>query len=208
MTDLSDEWLKSYRHGVVPIGPPDEVRSPMNALPERYDPVSQSHCEAHISLTPPFLHAPTEPNWHAIERAVEPFEPFDIALGPVNGWLSQSVIYLEVRPAADLECLNEALLATRLFAEPQFKTFVPHLTITEGFSSIPVTDDLFDTLKKAVAARSFYCDRLAYVRPDENFRFWIERTIVLGRVDLFLGYSTVLQRYQALLPNHCTQRIK
>ena len=89
------EWQKSYAHGVVLIWPPDDVRSRINPLRATYDPVSQSYCDAHVSLTPPFLKQPSKQGWQAIERALAGHAPLDIVYGPVNSF-GLNVIYLEI----------------------------------------------------------------------------------------------------------------
>jgi 2'-5' RNA ligase len=173
------EWQKEYSHGVVLIWPPDEIRSQINALRARYDPVSQSCAEAHVSLTPPFLHAPSEQDWVKLRRVAAGHTRFDIAFGPVSAF-GLSVIYLEVHPLERLEDLRSSLLATGLFARALHKDFVPHMTITEGLSSVPVSQDLLAELRRSTTGGSFHCDRLAYIRPDQNFHFEVERFLELG----------------------------
>ena len=174
------EWQKSYLHGVLLIWPPAEIRAHMNWLREKYDPVSQSYCEAHVSLTPPFRKQPSEQDWQAVESVLKKFAAIDITLGPTNAWLAQSVIYLEVRPVEDLEKLRDALLATGLFAQPSFQSFVPHLTITEGLSDVPVTAELLAALENSIPQRAFRCDHLTYAKPNGSFCFTAERSIMLG----------------------------
>jgi 2'-5' RNA ligase len=173
------EWQRDYAHGVVLIWPPDEIRSRINALRAKYDPVSQSYAEAHVSLTPPFLHAPSEENWVKLRRAAASHAPFDVAFGPVNAF-ALSVIYLEVHPFQRLDDLRSSLLATGLFARALHKNFVPHMTITEGLSSVPVSQDLLTDLRRSTRGGCFHCDRLAYIRPDRNFHFEVERFLELG----------------------------
>ena len=175
------EWQKPYVNGVVLIWPPAEIRSYINPLREKYDSKSQSYSEAHVSLTPPFRNPPTDHDWQTLESAAKQFASFDITLGPAEGWLSQSVIYLEVRPVEQLLKLRDGLLETQLFGEPSFRSFVPHMTITEGLSGIPVTAELLVMLHKTIQVRSFYCDHLTYLRPDASFSFRAERSIALGR---------------------------
>jgi 2'-5' RNA ligase len=173
------EWQKAYVHGVVLIWPSNDVRAQINPIRARYDPVSQSYCEAHISLTPPLLHVPVEGDWQLIEQAAACFAPFDINFGPVNSF-GLSVIYLEVHPADRLAELRDALLATRLFANSDLN-FVPHLTLTEGLSDMPVSQRLLDELQRAVPAGSFRCNHLVHIRPDQNFHFTVQRRIEFGK---------------------------
>jgi hypothetical protein len=174
------EWQKPYVNGVVLIWPPADIRSYVNPLRQQHDPVSQSYCEAHVSLTPPFRTPPTDQDWQMLESAAKQFASFDTTLGPPRGWLARSVICLDVRPAAHLQKLRDGLLATGLFEEPAFEIFAPHMTITEGLSGIPVTAELLTMLGNIVEERSFHCDHLTYARPDASFRFKAERPIALG----------------------------
>ena len=48
-----EEWQKRYRFGVLLILPPNPPMAQVNALRAKYDPRSQSYCDAHISLTVP-----------------------------------------------------------------------------------------------------------------------------------------------------------
>jgi 2'-5' RNA ligase len=176
------EWQKAYLNGVVLIWPPADIRSTINSLRARYDPVSHSYCEAHISLTTPFVRAPSRNDWRAVQEAAAEFAPFDISIGPISSWLGQSVIYLEVRPYDHLEKLREALLATKLFASSPFKEFVPHMTITEGLSGLPVSEQLVAELQNTVKGGSFRCDHLTYVQPDQHFHFKVERLIELSKL--------------------------
>jgi hypothetical protein len=96
MEDWSD-WQKSYLNGVLLIMPPADIAAIVNPLRETYDPISQSYCTAHISLTPTFRSAPDETAWQALSRIAGGFPCIDIVLGPPKGWLHQSVIYLNVQ---------------------------------------------------------------------------------------------------------------
>lgn len=173
------EWQRAYVHGVILVWPPEDVRSRINPLRTIHDPVSQSACEAHISLTPPFRASPSEQDWQAIDRAIAQHPPMDITYGPVNSF-GLNVIYLEVHPFGALAALRNALLASGLFAAPEHATFVPHMTITEGLSGIQITTELLDGLRTTVAGGTFRLRDLAYIRPDKNFHFAVKRTVVLG----------------------------
>ena len=54
-----DAWQREYRFGVLLIYPPDPPLLQVNALRAKYDPRSQSACDAHISLTIPLPRPPT-----------------------------------------------------------------------------------------------------------------------------------------------------
>jgi 2'-5' RNA ligase len=103
----------------------------------------------------------------------------DITYGPVNSF-GLDVIYLEIHPFEPLAALRDALLATGLFAAPEHADFVPHMTITQGHSGIPITAELLDKLRATVAGGTFRLSDLAYIRPDENFHFTVRRSVVLA----------------------------
>lgn len=48
---MSVDWRDSYVHGTHVIWPSDDVRSVVNPLRKRFDPVSATACDAHVTLT-------------------------------------------------------------------------------------------------------------------------------------------------------------
>src|SRR3990172_1303222 len=72
------EWQKEYRFGVVLILPPEPVLSLVNGLREKHDPLSQSCCDAHISLTVPLPRALTEASLRGLEEGAAGRPPLRI----------------------------------------------------------------------------------------------------------------------------------
>ena len=71
--DSRQDWQKLYQFGTIVIWPPDEVRVVVNKQREKNDPLSQSYCEAHISVTQPLLKELFKNEWDQVLRVVESF---------------------------------------------------------------------------------------------------------------------------------------
>jgi hypothetical protein len=93
-----------------------------------------------------------------------------------------SVIYLPVMDAGAVMKLREALIATGLFRLdlPHTIDFVPHLTISE-FGTTPGA--ALHTLMPAAAVSAFQVEAIAWIVPDEEFRFTVRRTFALEAHD-------------------------
>ena len=176
------EWQRLYDHGTFVIWPPDPVRRVVNELRNRYDPVSQAVCEAHITVTQPLLGEPTEEQWRRLRAIAEEFPRFHCDYGPVRSFLPAPVIWLEVQPAERILELRRALHETGLFnlELPHTDDFIPHMTLTEGFSGAKVTEALLEELRKKVSGGSFSCAELSFIVPDDGFRFSVARRLALG----------------------------
>ena len=53
------------------------------------------------------------------------------------------------------------------------------MTITEGQSGPDVNYDLLDEISRVSSTGSFHCEELAYIVPNERFRFEVAKTIPL-----------------------------
>ncbi|MEX1158622.1 MAG: 2'-5' RNA ligase family protein, partial [Thermomicrobiales bacterium] len=91
------------------------MRAVVNPLREQYDPASAAACEAHITLTQPFVTEPTDADLVVIARVLERFEPIEVSYGPLDTFLPHPCVYLAIAPVAPLTALHEALQATGLF---------------------------------------------------------------------------------------------
>jgi hypothetical protein len=78
-----DEGQRAYKFGVILILPPEPIFSQVNELRARYDPISQTCCDAHISLTMPLPRAPTDAQWAEIEAVTSSMRPFTVHYGPL-----------------------------------------------------------------------------------------------------------------------------
>ncbi len=169
-------------NGTLAVWPPVKVRRVVNQLRKQYDPISHSVCEAHITLTQPFLHPPSENDWHQLEGIIAGFEPFSIRYGPLNTFLPYPCIYYEIHPAERVLEIRRALHKTGMFnlELPHTDDFVPHMSITDGRPDIIRTKEIFEDLRGVVVGGSFQCTEIAFIVPDSDFRFGIARTLPLG----------------------------
>jgi 2'-5' RNA ligase len=177
-----EDWQKPYLHGSIVIWPPDDVREAVNSQRNAYDPVSQSFCEAHISVTQPLLRTLESNEWKGLVSLIREFQAFRIDYGPVKSFLPYPCIWHEIRPKNRILELRQALHGTGCFNLGLSHTddFIPHMTITEGASGPAVNEDLLRQIQASSTPGSFKCDELSYVRPDEQFSFSVHGRLTLG----------------------------
>jgi len=176
------DWQKHYRLGVILVLPPEPVRSQINMLRAKYDPLSHKNVDAHISLTVPLQKEPNDHQWADLERIASRFQPFPISYGPLVPFLPRPGAALDIQPQAHLDKLRLALEVSEVFlgAPPRRLPFWAHMTIAE-FVSVEITEQLVDDLEsKPDLTGSFVCDHISYVVPDEGFRFIEWRNLKLG----------------------------
>ena len=175
-------WQQTYKHGMLAIWPPDAERQYLNAVRSANDPVSQRICEAHITLTQPFLAEPSEDTWVGISHALSKHDPFELHYGPVRSFLPAPVIWLEIQPSSTILALRNALHDTGAFdlTLPHTDDFVVHMTLTEGLSGNEVDVALLNRLRSEVDSGSFTCHEVVYLLPDSEFRFSVHKTLPLG----------------------------
>ena len=177
-----EDWQKPYQFGTIVIWPPDEIREIVNSQREKNDPVSQSYCEAHITVTQPFNRWLEAEEWDQLAKLISNIESFIIEYGPLNTFLPYPCIWYEIKPANRVLELRDTLHQTGYFnlemKHPQ--NFIPHMTITEGVSGPEVDEDLFQTLQQESGTGSFQCLGLASIAPDQDFRFHVSRILPLS----------------------------
>jgi 2'-5' RNA ligase len=176
------DWQKDYRLGVILVLPPEPVRSQINALRAKYDPLSHRAAEAHISLTAPLQKEPDKHQWTELERITSQFQAFQISFGPLVPFLPRPGAALDVQPQEQLDKLRLALETDDVFhgAPPRRHRFWAHMTIAE-FASVEITEQLVRDLEGGRAPTgSFLCDCISYVVPDEEFRFVEWKRLKLG----------------------------
>jgi 2'-5' RNA ligase len=181
MTTWAD-WQKDYRLGILLVLPAEPVRSQINLLRAKYDPQSHEIAEAHISLTVPLRNEPNIGQWAELERIAARFEAFPISYGPLVPFLPKGGAALDIAPQAQLDRLRLALEASEVFAgaPPRRYPFWAHMTIAE-FASVETTHQLVRDLDGArTPTGQFFCDRVSYLVPDEEFRFVERRSLKLG----------------------------
>jgi 2'-5' RNA ligase len=178
------EWTngqKAYAHGTLVVWPPDEVRDVVNRLRTEYDPVSQSVCEAHITVTQPLLGPLSSIEWSHMETLLSDIDAFEIQYGPLSSFLPYPCIHYEIHPGEKLLRIRELLHETGFFnlRMPHPENWVMHMTITEGLSGPEVNHELLVSLKRRVAGGSFTCTAISYIIPDSEFHFKVVRTLCL-----------------------------
>jgi 2'-5' RNA ligase len=176
-----EEWQIAYRFGVLLILPPDPLRSIANELRTRYDPRSQSYCDAHISLTVPAPRAITAAEWTELERAASMVAPFSIRYGPIKTFLPNPGVTLAIEPQDRLDALRTSLEAVAPFSAAPERTqpFMAHLTIARNVDA-ERTQQIVEELGPARITGRFTCSRVTHVVPDASFRFAEHGQLRLG----------------------------
>ena len=170
-----EDWQKVYQFGTIVIVPPDEVCEIVDAQRQRIDPVSQSYCGTHITVTQPFIRSLNAAEWGQLNERVKTFESFEIRYGPLKTFLPYPCIYYQIDPSERILEMRGALHRTGFFNLSLSHThdFIPHMTITEGLSGPSVDEVLFEKLSEESCPGSFRCTELAFIVPDEAFSFQI-----------------------------------
>lgn len=81
------DWRDAYFFGTIVIWPPDDARAIVNSLRERYDTPSAAACEAHITLTQPFVRAPSDVDLTVLATVASRFVPMELIYGPLDTFL-------------------------------------------------------------------------------------------------------------------------
>lgn len=180
--EIWEDWQKPYQYGTLVIWPPNEVREVVNYQRERYDPVSQSFCETHVTVTQPFARLLADKEWNEVHELLREFESFEIHFGPLNSFLPYPCIWYEIHPRAEVLEIRAALHKTGFFnlEMKHPKNFIPHMTITEGQSGPDVNENLLMQLQAESSEGSFLCENLAYIVPNEHFQFEVVKTLPLA----------------------------
>ena len=167
-----DEGQRAYRFGVILILPPEPIFSQVNELRARYDPISQTCSDAHISLTMPLPRAPTDAQWAEIETVTSSTGPFTVQYGPLMTYPPYPGVVLKIEPQGQIDLLRIGLEACSAFSgqTPRRYPFSAHMTIAE-FITIERTNALMIELNGAVECGSFRCDGVSHAVPDPSFHF-------------------------------------
>jgi 2'-5' RNA ligase len=177
----SPDWRQAYQYGCFVIWPPNDVRGPINELRSKYDPRSQSYCEAHISLTPPLLSSLNGADIAALDSIVGATDPFTVRYGPPEVFPGSNCIYLQVEPQDTITRLRSGLIGTGLFHPSAYPNFITHCTVSEfGTNDQATTLELLNLLRDTSPSGTFHCTSIALIVPDENFHFSISREFSLG----------------------------
>ena len=177
--DSWPDWQRNYRFGALVIEPPADLAAGLDAIRERFDPVSARRVGAHISVTPPLARAPTPDDEARMGSVLREVPAMRLQLEAPRQFEGSSVLYLPVVNAPAVMRLRETLLATGLFRLdlPHTSDFVPHLTISE-FGTEPAA--ALRTVIPALGIKPFPVRAIAWLVPDEAFQFRCRRTFSLG----------------------------
>lgn len=174
VTDTSrwEDWKAEYRYGALYFFPPRELRNTVNQLRTKFDPKSQSYCDAHISLTVPFPKPLTLSVFKEIEQAALLIQPIDITYGPVTSYPGHAGVVLKIEPADRLRDLVQSLEELPAFEGAQARRypFSAHMTIAE-FITLDRTAELVQELSGERLEGVFRCERLSYAVPNDDFHF-------------------------------------
>jgi 2'-5' RNA ligase superfamily len=180
----SDSFKRIYRYGALVIWPPDDVRVTVGELRRRYDPASQATCEAHITLTPPFLREPTVTDLSAISDVVSCQPVLELEYGPVATFLPYPCVYLEIAPVEPLRALQRSLYALELFdlsmPYSDLDIFVFHMSITDGYPDQEQTRHIHNALAGSEPKGHFEAQSVTWIRPDGDFRFQPFQSFSIG----------------------------
>ena len=176
-----EDWQRGYRLGVILVLPPPDVSRELDRLGARYDPRSAAWCPAHISLSDPLSREMSPEVAGEIRGVLSDVLPFNLHFDRLYASTRHAGVAYRIAPRAPVERLKELLHGTSAFADAAHRRrrIAPHMTIAE-FISIEESLELCARLQDTAPTGSFMCDRLAYMVPDESFRFRKRLTFPLG----------------------------
>lgn len=127
------ERRQLFRHGALVLlldGPECATIARARAL---FDPGSAALIGPHITMTPPFVEAPSAMALDRLRAIVAAHLPTTLVIGGAGRFPGSDVVYLYVEPPGPLARLHAELLAAGLFAAYPWAgpAFVPHGTISE-----------------------------------------------------------------------------
>ncbi len=177
-------WQPEYFYGAFYIFPPDEISEPINKLRKRFDPKSDSYCQAHISLSEPLRQPLTNEMLSEIEEAIQPIEPFEIIYGPLITFPPHPGVCYAVSPKDIFFELRENLHKCRSFAGSDLsrKNIAPHITIAEFGLTFEESEELRKKLDGNVPEGNFICDSIVYAVPNNDFYFEPKLKMHLGKL--------------------------
>lgn len=180
-TSKWENWQRDYRLGVILILAPPDVSRGIDLLRARYDPRSAEWCPAHISLSDPFSREMSPSLAGEIRGVVADVRPFELHYDGLYASTRHAGVSYRIMPREPVERLKHLLHGTSGFASEAHRRrdIAPHMTIAE-FITIEESLQLRARLQDTAPVGSFLCDRLAYMVPDESFRFQERLTFPLG----------------------------
>jgi 2'-5' RNA ligase len=167
--DRPAERRQLFRHGalVLPLDGPEWA--PIARARALFDPGSAALIGPHVTMTPPFVEAPSATALDRLRSIVAARLPMTLVIGGAGRFPASDVVYVRVEPRGPLVRLHEELLATGLFAAYSFagEAFVPHVTISEfGVDPVGAARAISSIPAARMIARA-----LAWVAPGAEISF-------------------------------------
>jgi 2'-5' RNA ligase len=175
-------WQREYRYGAFYIFPPPGIIEPIDQLRRKYDPKSDSYCQAHISLSEPLRAPLTEEQVQELHNTLSSVEPFEIHYGPLRIFPPYSGVVYAITPEDALVKLRSRIHETSLIKGQQLmrEHITPHMTIAE-FVTIERTHELLEELSGKVPDGTFLCSAIEYAIPNQGFYFERVLKLPLGK---------------------------
>jgi len=175
-------WQREYRYGAFYIFPPPGIIEPIDQLRRKYDPKSDSYCQAHISLSEPLRSPLTEEQVHELHETLSSIEPFEMHYGQLRIFLPYSGVVYAITPEDKFMRLRSRIHETSLFKDrPLMREHItPHTTIAE-FITIERTHELLEELSGKVPDGTFLCTAIEYAIPNHDFYFERVLRLPLGK---------------------------
>jgi 2'-5' RNA ligase len=177
-TSRWEGWQREYRYGAFYIFPPPGIIEPIDQLRRKYDPKSDSYCQAHVSLSEPLRAPLNDEQVQELRDALSSVEPFEIHYGPLRSFPPYPGVVYAITPEDTFMNLRSRIHETSLFKGQKFmrKHIIPHMTIAE-FITVERTLELLEEVSGKVPEGTFLCNAIEYAIP--NHDFYLERVLRL-----------------------------
>jgi 2'-5' RNA ligase len=180
-------WQREYRYGAFYIFPPPGIIEPIDRLRRKYDPKSDSYCQAHVSLSEPLRAPLTDQQVQELCDTLSSIEPFEMHYGPLRFFPPYPGVVYAITPEDMFMKLRSRIHATSLFQDQQLmrEHIAPHMTIAE-FITIERTHELLEEMSGKAPQGAFLCSAIEYAVPNHDFYF--ERVLrVPFKTDQIIG---------------------
>jgi 2'-5' RNA ligase len=181
-TSLWEGWQREYRYGAFYVFPPPGIIEPIDQLRRKYDPKSDSYCQAHVSLSEPLRSPLTDEKFQELHDALSSVKPFEMHYGPLRIFPPYPGVVCAITPDDEFMKLRSRIHETSLFKGQQLmrEYIKPHMTIAE-FITIERTFELLDELSGKVLEGTFLCSAIEYAIPNHGFYFERVLRLPLGK---------------------------
>ena len=175
-------WQREYRYGAFYIFAPSGIIETIDQLRRKYDPKSDSYCQAHISLSEPLRAPLTDEKVQELRVTLSSVEPFEIHYGPLLSFPPYPGVVYAITPEDMFMKLRSRIHETSLFKDQRLmrEHIAPHMTIAE-FITIERTRELLEELSGKVPEGTFLCCAIEYAIPNHDFYFERVLRLPLGK---------------------------